>query len=155
MKALNIKMMTLVLTFFFNVSYASDAAKVIFLKGTATSIVNGKIGKTLAKGDLLNIGDLITTGKASVLKIELEDKSHIQLGPNSSIEITKLSNQGPGIISLLKGNIRSQVTKDYMKIPKDKSKLFIKTASAAMGIRGTDFHVTYDPSSTETTLVTN
>ena len=37
---------------------------------------------------------------------------------------------------------------------KDKSKLYIKTKSAAMGVRGTDFQVNFDRKSSATTLVT-
>src|SRR5690606_40301890 len=44
-----------------------------------------------------------------------------------------------GVINVLSGKIRSKVTKNYLDMDQDKSKLFVKSKSAVMGIRGTDF----------------
>ena len=69
--------------------------------------------------------------------------------------ITAFPKKEAGIITLVKGQIRSQVTKDYMEMDdKNKSKLYIKTKTAAMGIRGTDFQVNFNPDNQNTSLIT-
>jgi hypothetical protein len=79
----------------------------------------------------------------------------MNLGPNSQMVINVFPPNDPGIITLVKGQLRSKVTKDYMEMDdKNKSKLFIKTESAAMGIRGTDFQVNYNEENHNTSLIT-
>ena len=71
------------------------------------------------------------------------------------MKIKEFPKSDAGIIQLMKGQIRSKVTKDYMNMKdKNKSKLFIKTKTAAMGVRGTDFQVNYNPINEATSLVT-
>lgn len=79
----------------------------------------------------------------------------MNLGPNSQMVINAFPKKEAGIITLVKGQIRSQVTKDYMEMEdKSKSKLYIKTKTAAMGIRGTDFQVNFNPQNQNTSLIT-
>jgi hypothetical protein len=68
------------------------------------------------------------------------------------MKIEKFSGNDSGVIDLVKGKIRSQVTKDYLQMNKDKSKLFIKTPNAVMGIRGTDFMISTNGKNTAAIL---
>jgi len=48
------------------------------------------------------------------------------------------------MIDLIKGKIRSQVTKDYLQMKDvEKSKFFIRTKGTAIGVRGTEFEISY------------
>src|SRR5690606_13003721 len=57
---------------------------------------------------------------------------------------------GPGLVSLLKGKMRSQIVPDNT----NNDKYIIRTRTAAMGVRGTDFQSTFNPENRATSLVT-
>lgn len=115
---------------------------------------DGKI-VVLEKDLSLPEGSIIKTSDKSFVKLVFIDESTMSVGVNSIVKITSFPKDKAGILTLVRGQIRSKVTKDYMEIEdKNKSKLFIRTRSAAMGIRGTDFQVNFDDAIEETTLVT-
>lgn len=138
--------------------YAADevgVAKVVILRGQVKaklsngSIVDVKADQSIPEGALLQTAD------KSFVKLIFIDKSQMNLGPNSQMIINSFPKKEAGIITLVKGQIRSQVTKDYMEMDdKSKSKLYIKTKTAAMGIRGTDFQVNFNPENQNTALIT-
>lgn len=133
-------------------SFAGKAALVKILKGDARSIVDGKETK-LKADDWIDGGAVLKTGEKSFVKLVFIDKSQMNVGPGSEIKIEKFHNKDAGVIDLVKGKIRSQVTKDYLQIQgKDRSKLFIKTPNAVMGIRGTDFMITTNGKNTAAIL---
>ncbi len=135
--------------------YAEDAAKVVILKGIVKAKLSDGTLVDVKENQSIPVGAELQTADKSFVKIILIDKSQMNLGPNSKMIITSFPKKEAGIITLVKGQIRSQVTKDYMEIEnKEKSKLFIKTNSAAMGIRGTDFQVNFNPENQNTALIT-
>lgn len=130
-------------------------AKIILLRGQVKakfsdgSVVDVKENQDIPEGAVLQ------TAEKSFAKLIFIDKSQMNLGPSSQMVINAFPKKEAGIITLVKGQIRSQVTKDYMEIDdKNKSKLFIKTNTAALGIRGTDFQVNYNPENQNTALIT-
>ena len=141
--------------FAFQANALDNVAKVIVMRG----MVKAK----LADGSIIDVkadqsipeGAVVQTADKSFVKLLFIDKSQMNLGPNSQMIINAFPKKEAGIITLVKGQIRSQVTKDYMEMDdKSKSKLYIKTKTAAMGIRGTDFQVNYNPANQNTSLVT-
>lgn len=68
------------------------------------------------------------------------------------MKIEHFSGKDSGVINLVTGKIRSQVSKDYLQMDKGKSKLFIKTPNAVMGIRGTDFMISTNGKNTSAIL---
>ncbi len=135
--------------------YADDVAKVVILKGQVKAkLSNGTIVDVKADQSLPE-GAVLQTAEKSFVKLIFIDKSQMNLGPNSQMVINAFPKKEAGIITLVKGQIRSQVTKDYMEMDdKSKSKLYIKTKTAAMGIRGTDFQVNFNPENQNTSLIT-
>ena len=130
-------------------------AKVIILKGNVQASTNDGNPVKLKKGMWLKEGAIVTTQAKSFAKLLFIDKSSMNIGPNSEMKIKEFPKSDAGIIQLMKGQIRSKVTKDYMNMKdKKKSKLFIKTKTAAMGVRGTDFQVNFNPINQATSLVT-
>lgn len=131
--------------------------KVILLRGKVVARNIGSDQETvLKKGDWLKEGATIETGKRSFTKILFKDKSTLNVGPESSMLISSFPEKKSGIITLIKGRIRSEVNKD-LRSPagkKGKSKFFIKTKTAAMGVRGTMWDVTYNPINKNTTTIT-
>ncbi|WP_127717251.1 FecR domain-containing protein [Halobacteriovorax sp. HLS] len=152
-------LLTLTLIFSINTNIFAQSkgvAKAIILKGKVL-VENPKTKELtpLKKGSWVKEGLLVKTQSKSFVKLLFIDKSQMNLGPKSEMVISKFPKNKAGIITLMKGSLRSKVTKNYLDIKdKDKSKLFIKTKTAAMGVRGTDFLVTYNPLNENTALIT-
>ena len=145
---------TLCLIFLSQSSLASGVAKVIILRGDVKAMMGDKVTK-LKKGMWLKEGTTVKTAPKSFAKLLFVDKSSMNVGPKSQMKIDSFPKKDPGVITLVKGQLRSKVTKNYMEMgKKDKSKLFIKTKTAAMGVRGTDFQVNFNPINQATSLVT-
>lgn len=141
---------------FFLMTFSSFAstkvALVKLIRGEVSALVLGKTIK-LKLDDWVEEGAVIKTEDKSFIKLIFTDKSQMNVGPNSQMKIEKFSGKDSGVIDLVKGKIRSQVTKDYLQIKdKDKSKLFIKTSNAVMGVRGTDFMISTNGQTTSTIL---
>lgn len=119
-----------------------DSKKVAIVKlvrGNATFLSpDGEQGK-ITKGIWVKEGAVIKTEARSFVRLNFIDKSSMNVGPKSELKIEKFSKSEAGVINVLTGKIRSKVTKDYLKMDKDKSKLFVKSRNAVMGVRGTDF----------------
>jgi hypothetical protein len=143
--------------FIINASDKSKVAKVIIARGkvSAVSIVNGKKKSVpLKKGEWLSEGVKVVTQGKSFVKLLFTDKSQVNLGPSGQMIISSFPKKEAGILTLVKGQVRSKVTKNYMDQDRTKSKLFIKTKTAAMGVRGTDFIVSYNTENRNTSLIT-
>lgn len=129
----------------------SKVAVVKLVRGEADVLTLGKTTR-LKVDDWVENGAVVKTAEKSFVKLIFVDKSSMNVGPNSEMKIESFSGKDSGVIDLVKGKIRSQVTKDYLQINKDKSKLFIKTQNAVMGVRGTDFMISTNGVNTSTVL---
>ncbi|WP_408097276.1 FecR domain-containing protein [Peredibacter sp. HCB2-198] len=129
----------------------SKVAVVKLMRGEASVLTLGKT-TPLKVDDWVENGAVVKTAEKSFVKLIFIDKSSMNVGPNSEMKIESFSGKDSGVIDLVKGKIRSQVTKDYLQINKDKSKLFIKTQNAVMGVRGTDFMISTNGKNTSTVL---
>lgn len=126
-------------------------AIVKMLKGEVDVLTLGKTSK-LKVEDWVEDGSVVKTGEKSFVKLVFIDKSQMNIGPGSEMKIEKFGEKDSGVIDLVKGKIRSQVTKDYLQMDRNKSKLFIKTPNAVMGVRGTDFMISTNGQTTSTIL---
>ena len=149
-------MKTIILVLFFMMSTsviaAPNVAVVTLIRGQVQLLTLGKT-EALKKDSWVKQGDVVKTGQKSFVKLVFIDKSQMNIGPNAEMKIEKFSGKDSGVIDLVKGQIRSQVSKDYMQMKeKDKSKIFIKTSNAVLGIRGTDFLVGTNGRNTFTVL---
>lgn len=133
-------------------AFAGNVAVVKLIRGEVDSINGGKTSR-LKVEDWVSDGAVVKTAEKSFVKLVFIDKSQMNIGPSSEMKIEKFDDKDSGVIDLVKGKIRSQVTKDYLQIQdKDKSKLFIKTKTAVLGVRGTDFMVSTNGENTATVL---
>ncbi len=135
---------------------AIKVAKVIIIKGKAIGQLPGGKKSQVKRGDWIVEGTTLATAKKSFVKLLFTDKSSVNIGPKSQMTINKFAKGSAGILSVFKGKIRAKVTKDLVngKGGQAKSKMFVKTRTAAMGVRGTDFSVSYNPHLRTTALVT-
>lgn len=127
--------------FFLNVQAfaASNVAKVIVFKGKVYAVSKDNKKTLIKQGEWLREGTKVQTSPKSFVRLKFIDKSQMNVGPESEVKIEKFSKDKAGVISVLKGKLRSKVSKDYLQMEEGKSKLFVKSKNAVMGIRGTDF----------------
>lgn len=143
MKTLKI---TLISLFFLILATASKAenAKVTLLRGQAIYKPPGKKPFKLRKGLILKKNGLLQTGKRSFLRLRFEDGSLINMGPSSTMTLSHEEPSKPKLVELIKGQVRGVINPNQ-KPPKGyEHKMIIKTRSASMGVRGTDFVVVYN-----------
>lgn len=125
--------------FAFSSQNAKKVAIVKVVRGEASMLAPDGEQKAIEKGDWLKVGTIVKTGARSFVRLSFIDKSSMNIGPKSELKIEKFSRNEAGVINVLSGKIRAKVTKDYLKMDKNKSKLFVKSRNAVMGVRGTDF----------------
>lgn len=142
-------------------SFSADAKKapiatVVKMRGVVTKLLPGALEATvLENGDQLQEDTSIVTGAKSFVKIRFIDKSELNMGPESKIVISEMNpSEEVGIISLLKGRIRTEVEKAEKPEQKNQNKFYIRTRTAALGVRGTDFQTIYNPDNRVTSLLT-
>lgn len=121
------------------------------VKGNATKLLPGALqASKIVKGDKLFEDTSVVTGNRSFVKVLFVDKTKLSIGPRSKVVINQIEKKSGSVLSLLKGKIRSKVEKETEK----KNKFYIKTRTAALGVRGTDFQTIYNPDNKVTNLVT-
>jgi hypothetical protein len=134
-------------------AYSAQKAQVIIARGNVTKLIPGaEKAVRVKKGDWLIEDTSIVTKKKSFVKIRFVDRSTMNIGPKSMVVINKMPTKKANMVNLLTGIVKAKVSKKSKK--KSKTKMFIKTRSAVMGVRGTKFQSTYNPSNKITSLVT-
>jgi len=143
-----------IVLFLFSVSFAAsrpDVAVVEKVRGTITQLSPGQyIARKVSEGDKLKEDTSIVTGRGSFVRIRFIDNSVMSLGPESKAVIVQIDKKDPSIVSLLKGKMRNAVQPNA----EGKEKFYVKTRTAAMGVRGTDFQTLYNPENKVTNLLT-
>lgn len=123
---------------------------------------NGAIEKIRA-GHELRVGNKVATGKGVMAKLTLFDGSQFTLGQNSEFLVeARKANRSVGAqwhFKLFKGAIHGIVNRlQERKLANDQQrdiKIKIRTKSAAMGIRGTDFIYAFLPEDERTEIYTS
>jgi len=128
-------------------------AKVLKVKGDVTILVPHTTEARLLKEDEVIVEDSsIVTGANAFTKIEFFSKATVVIGPHSKFVLEPVGEEtGATMISLLKGQLRSRVEKEIVG---KEQKFFVKTRSAAIGVRGTEFQTIYEPQNMKTGLLT-
>lgn len=128
---------------------ASDTARAGTFKQVQGDI---RLGTTAGRpapqsGDALRPGERITTGKDGAASLVLKDGTVLTLGPNTTADLSQFqfdatTQEGNLVLELLQGSVRV-VTGLLAKINPDRFK--VKTPTAVVGVRGTDFIVEATP----------
>ncbi|MEK7357795.1 MAG: FecR family protein, partial [Bdellovibrionota bacterium] len=119
-------------------SVAQIAGKVDQVSGVAR-IERVKGGSEVAKKDMtVYVGDTLVTDEGKI-QVVLGDKSTMMLPFNSKVTVENFSvtdeKKRNVVLNLLKGKVRSQVSKNF----KDENVFKVRTRTAVAGVRGTDF----------------
>lgn len=130
------------------------AGRVDFAVGDVRAVGPDGRSRTLAKGATFDNGETIETGPNGRAQLRFTDGAQVSLQPQSQFRIDDYSFSGQvdgsekGFFSLLKGGLRT-ITGWVGRTNRDKYK--VTTAVATIGIRGTEYSVTYGNSITVTT----
>ena len=146
--------LSLVLITFFLINFSAFAVisgKVIVVRGDVSALQpHSTKAVKLTKGLVLNSDASVYANKKSFAKIKLSNGSVLTVGPESKVVIESTEKDKTSMVSLLTGKIRANVEKD----PQNKKKVLVKTQSAVMGVRGTDFQATFNHGTQRTSLLT-
>jgi len=152
MKYRNLFLFLSIAVFNSNILALMPIAEVIKLRGSISVLSPGAHqARSISIGDKLVEDSSVLTGPNSFVKIKFIDNSEMNVGPESKIVINEMKENKPGVIALLKGRLRADVEKESKQT---NLKFFIKTRSAAMGVRGTEFQTIYNPDNKVTSLLT-
>ncbi|WP_438448616.1 FecR domain-containing protein [Gorillibacterium sp. sgz5001074] len=101
----------------------------------------------------LNQGDLIVTGANSYVVLKIKDTDdELTIGADSEVYISELAKKGSGKSSKLKmwaGSVWSSVK----KLVSDDDELQVETPTAVMAVQGTNYLVTVNPKTKETSVI--
>ncbi|MGZ3721080.1 MAG: FecR family protein, partial [Bdellovibrionota bacterium] len=133
---------------------AVGSATVVVLRGSAKL----DSGKTLAEKDKVDPGATVVTSARSFVRLLFSDNTQLNVGPDTTMKIEVTKPGEASIVDLVGGQIRAKVTKDPLANHDAdapvKEKMLVKTKTAAMGIRGTDFNVSFNQLNNITALIT-
>ncbi len=123
---------------------APDLYKVVYRKGDV-SMERGGEKRKVFKGDFLLAGDVISSGNTGMVILGFGEgyRSRMKVGPMSHLALEGKKpdrddeNKEKTFFFLDVGNILVH----YINKNKDKNRLKVKTKTAAMGIRGTEFFI--------------
>lgn len=134
---------------FSGAAYAADIGLVKVVKGDVR-IQRGADSVPAAVGSALRISDVVVTGADSSAGITFTDNSLVSLGPRSVFAIDKYRFDSTTHAGEFEGNLRqgrlAAVSGKMVKQSPESMK--IRTPSAIMGVRGTEFVVQVDEPAT-------
>lgn len=133
--------------------FASTGATVVVLRGTAKT----GDGKALAEKQKVTPGTTVVTSARSFVRLLFPDNTQLNVGPDTTMKIETTKAGEASLVDLVGGQIRAKVVKDPMAGQNGspvKDKMVIKTKTAAMGVRGTDFNVSFNSKNFTTALIT-
>lgn len=110
-----------------SVDFASGQVQVV----SKSTTIDAKKGRTLSKGDTLR------TGAESAAILLMSDGSRIKLNPNTELGIGS-ADKGSTELALQSGAVFSKVAKQGAQ-----GRFVIRTKTAVMGVRGTEFYTSY------------
>ena len=120
---------------------AQPAGEVEFSRGVGFAQSPGQLPRTLGQGLPLKEGDRLTTAEGSAAIIKLQDGTRMTLRPNSEMIVQQYqfkegSADNSMVMQLLRGGFRAITGLLTLNSPNAAK---IQTATATIGIRGTDF----------------
>ena len=130
---------------------ATAAAQVDFAVGPVSAVSASGAVRALVKGEQVASGETVRTGSSARAQLRFNDGAMVSLQPNTDFRLDdyqfsgKGDGQERGFFSLLRGGLRT-ITGLVGRVNKDNYK--ITTSVATIGIRGTEYTLTYIDSET-------
>ena len=133
------------------VSTAFADAKFVIVESLAGDGVVFELGvekepKRLSLGNHIPFWDSVQTSSRSAVKIRYSDGSIVVVGRDTKFQVLP-KQEGTQYNKLDWGQVRAQVEKEDKPDPAKPPRFVIRTKTATMGVRGTDFMVGFDAAS--------
>lgn len=149
MKVLGIILLALALP-----ASAEEVGTVAAVEGTA-EIGRQGIWTPAENGAAVAVGDELRTGSPGHLRVVFQDDTLLTLSADSHVTVDRqvfdpAAGQRQSLLGLLQGKVAAVVSEYYRGAG---TRYEIKTATAVAGVRGTEFTVSYDPSTALTEVV--
>lgn len=137
-------------------AYANEAigpATTLLVRGKIQAQSDGKSDRiAVKKGDQISSNSTLFSEKKSFGRFELFDQTILSLGPNSQIILKANPKDSPAnVLNLIGGKVRAKVIREGRK---NQEKMVIRTQTAAMGVRGTEFVIEYDAANDRVSIAT-
>ena len=136
-------------------AHAQTAARIDFAAGNVTASTADGRTRPLAKGAEVQVGETVNTQQGRA-QMRFTDGAYVSLQPDTQFKIENYVFEGrstqneSAVMNLIKGGMRT-ITGLIGKTNRDGYKL--QTATATVGIRGTEFTVAYDAGGSVTMFV--
>lgn len=122
----------------------SEVGRIIYTKGQAW-VQRGDMRLEAKTGALMYKDDLIVTGERGRMKLRMQDESNVYVGANSRLSLKKYAmkngNLIEGAFDMFWGKARFFVN----KLNEKRSSFSVRTSTAVLGVRGTEFLVLVPP----------
>jgi hypothetical protein len=133
------------------VNAAQHIAVAKIVKGDVTYLALGaKNARKLKRGVKLYKDSSVYVNGKGFAKIQYINSSSVTVGPNSKVALEMDLKDKTSLVNLVSGKIRAAVDKNA----KNDKKFLVRTSSATMGVRGTEFQVSFAPKAKKTSLLT-
>ena len=136
-------------------SFAQTAARVDFASGNVTATTPGGGSRPLSRGAEVRVGETVSTQNGRA-QMRFTDGAFVSLQPQTDFKIDNYVFEGRGtpnesaVMSLLKGGMRT-ITGLVGRTNREGYK--VQTATATVGIRGTEYSISYDEGGSVTMYV--
>ncbi len=123
-------------------AYGENAGAFTSVQGRVDITSPGEPARPANHGDVVFESDIIRTKSDGRAEIKLSDGALIQIAPGSRFLIASFvtnENKTSSVLNLLRGKIRSIISKTSGR----KKEYEVRTKTAVVGVRGTDFFVYY------------
>ena len=136
-------------------SFAQTAARVDFTSGNVTASTPGGGSRPLSRGAEVRVGETVSTQNGRA-QMRFTDGAFVSLQPQTDFKIDNYVFEGRGsqnesaVMSLLKGGMRT-ITGLVGRTNREGYK--VQTATATVGIRGTEYSISYDEGGSVTMFV--
>jgi len=128
-------------------------ALIMKVEGSALIRKNSRIEESAGVGGKVYVGDTVVTNESSTVQLMTADGSMVKVGFDSRFlfeDISLLERAVTWSFQLIKGQLRALVVKK----PDNQVRFKVKTPTAAMGIRGTEFVLVYSEEAASSYLYT-
>ncbi len=133
-----------------------QTAVVVEVTGKVTRLLSNKKEIPLRPDDRIGLTDKIKSYPNSAVKVRLPDMSVLSLYEKTIISLAEYQSKETPTVSLEMGTLRSKINTNYASSldKSSKIKFLVKTGTAVMGVRGTEFLAVYSPKTKNSVLVT-
>jgi hypothetical protein len=136
------------------VAHAIEQPVIDSIEGDKIVVIKTPSGSKVGyKGTPVNVGDRVKTGARASAKVLYPDGSKLLIGKATEVEIQESTN-GQQFNELHSGEVRGIIKKARNPDQKAPPRFIIRTRSAVMGVRGTDFVFDFDQATSKTELRT-